>query len=51
MNSKNIIVVGASTGGLEARKELVSGLPEQMPASVFVVWHMLAVPLGYEPPH
>ncbi|HKP69053.1 MAG TPA: chemotaxis protein CheB [Pyrinomonadaceae bacterium] len=40
MNSRNIIVVGASAGGFEALKGLVAGLPPDFPAPVFVVWHM-----------
>lgn len=40
MKSNNIIVVGASAGGFEALKELVLGLPSNLPASIFVVWHM-----------
>ncbi|HUR96645.1 MAG TPA: chemotaxis protein CheB [Pyrinomonadaceae bacterium] len=40
MNSKNIIVVGASAGGFEALKELVAGIPADLDASIFVVWHM-----------
>ena len=40
MASKDIIVVGASAGGFEALKILVAGLPPDLPASVFVVWHM-----------
>jgi two-component system, chemotaxis family, protein-glutamate methylesterase/glutaminase len=40
MNSENIIVVGASAGGFEAIKTLVKGLPKDLPASVFIVWHM-----------
>lgn len=40
MNSKNIIVVGASAGGFEALKQLIGGLPKDFPGSLFVVWHM-----------
>src|SRR5829696_493296 len=40
MNSKNIIVIGASAGGFEALKVLVAGLPLDLPASIFIVWHM-----------
>lgn len=40
MATRNIIVVGASAGGFEALKTLVSGLPPNFEASIFVVWHM-----------
>lgn len=40
MNTRNIIVVGASAGGFEALKKLVGGLPKDFEASIFVVWHM-----------
>lgn len=36
----NLIVVGASAGGLQAVSELVSGFPDDLDASVFVVLHM-----------
>jgi two-component system, chemotaxis family, protein-glutamate methylesterase/glutaminase len=37
MANKNIIVIGASYGGVEAMKELVGGLPERFPATIFFV--------------
>jgi two-component system chemotaxis response regulator CheB len=37
--TKDIIVVGASVGGLEALRTIVGGLPKEFPASVFVVLH------------
>lgn len=40
MGTRNIIVLGASTGGFEALKSLVGGLPEDLQASLFIVWHM-----------
>ena len=39
MSSRNIVVVGASAGGFEALKTLVRGLPADLPASIFIVWH------------
>ncbi|MFL6227181.1 MAG: chemotaxis protein CheB [Pyrinomonadaceae bacterium] len=39
MPGKDIIVVGASSGGVEALMTLVGGLPQDLPASVFVVMH------------
>jgi len=40
MINRNIIVIGASTGGFEALQSLVAGLSPSLPASIFVVWHM-----------
>lgn len=39
-HTKDIVVVGASAGGVPALQELISKLPESFPASVFVVMHM-----------
>ena len=39
MANKDIIVIGASFGGVEALKMLVSGLPKGFHASVFLVQH------------
>ena len=40
MAKKDIVVVGASAGGMEALQNLVSRLPAGLPASVFIVWHL-----------
>src|SRR5262245_51168610 len=40
MPKRNIIVVGASTGGVEALRFLVRNLPEDLPATVFIVLHI-----------
>jgi two-component system, chemotaxis family, protein-glutamate methylesterase/glutaminase len=40
MARKDIVVVGASAGGMDALQKLVAGLPADMPASLFIVWHM-----------
>jgi two-component system, chemotaxis family, protein-glutamate methylesterase/glutaminase len=37
---KDIVVIGASAGGMEALQKLVSRLPADLPASLFVVWHL-----------
>jgi two-component system chemotaxis response regulator CheB len=37
---QDIIVIGASAGGVQALKTLVSGLPGDLPAAVFVVLHL-----------
>ena len=34
------IVLGASAGGFVALQQLVSGLPPELPASLFIVWHI-----------
>jgi two-component system chemotaxis response regulator CheB len=38
--TKDIIVVGASVGGIEALRTIAGGLPKEFPASVFVVLHV-----------
>jgi two-component system chemotaxis response regulator CheB len=40
MAKKDIVVVGASAGGMEALQKLVSRLPRDFPASLFIVWHL-----------
>lgn len=39
-NNHNIIVIGASAGGIEPLKRLVADLPAGLPAAVFVVVHI-----------
>jgi two-component system, chemotaxis family, protein-glutamate methylesterase/glutaminase len=39
-NGRNIIVVGASAGGVLALSELVASLPANLPAAVFAVLHV-----------
>src|SRR3954463_14874603 len=40
MEHRNIIVVGASSGGIDAITRLVAGLPADLEAAVFIVLHM-----------
>ena len=40
MASRDIILIGASAGGVQALSELVGGLPADLPAAVFVVLHV-----------
>jgi two-component system chemotaxis response regulator CheB len=42
MSTRDIIVIGASAGGVEALTELMSQLPPDFPAAVFVVLHISA---------
>jgi two-component system, chemotaxis family, protein-glutamate methylesterase/glutaminase len=39
MAQRDVIVVGASSGGVQALMTMVEGLPENLPAAVFVVVH------------
>src|SRR5919199_1747538 len=49
MAGHDVIVVGASAGGLEALREVVATLPPALPAAVCVVWHMSAESPGLLP--
>src|SRR5215472_10518435 len=40
MPNRDIIVIGASAGGVEALQRLVSQLPASLPAAVFAVMHV-----------
>jgi two-component system chemotaxis response regulator CheB len=47
MAGHDIIVVGASVGGVEALQKLVTQFPEEFPATVFVVQHVFASSAGH----
>jgi two-component system chemotaxis response regulator CheB len=49
MPGHDIIVIGASAGGMEALRDLVRGLPPDLPAALFVVWHIPAYAVGVLP--
>ncbi|HEY0789892.1 MAG TPA: chemotaxis protein CheB [Chthoniobacterales bacterium] len=40
--SRDIVVIGASAGGVEALQKLVAGLPARLPAAIFIVLHTRA---------
>jgi two-component system chemotaxis response regulator CheB len=40
MSHHDIVVIGASAGGIETLTTLVSGLPPDLPAALFVVVHV-----------
>jgi two-component system chemotaxis response regulator CheB len=43
-NGQHLVVVAASLGGLQALKAIVSRLPADFPASMFIVMHIGAWP-------
>ncbi|MBW0000281.1 MAG: chemotaxis protein CheB [Verrucomicrobia bacterium] len=49
MSGKDIIVIGTSTGGSEALQVVVSGLPADLRAALFIVLHISADGLGILP--
>ena len=49
MPGRDIIVIGASAGGVQALMELARGLPEDLPAAVFVVVHTSPISPGILP--
>jgi hypothetical protein len=38
--SRDIVVIGASSGGLKVLQSIVGGLPQNLPASIFIVVHI-----------
>lgn len=49
MANRDIVVIGASAGGVEALRDLCADLPSDIPAAVFVVWHIPTQSLGMLP--
>lgn len=49
MAKRNIIVIGASTGGVEAFQQLIDRLPDHLDAAIFIVWHMAPTLRGVLP--
>src|SRR3954471_11480259 len=40
MARKDIVVIGASAGGMDALQKVVCRFPADLPAAVFIVWHL-----------
>jgi len=49
MKKRNIIVMGASAGGVEALKKLIATLPPDLDAAIFIVWHISPETTGVLP--
>jgi two-component system chemotaxis response regulator CheB len=47
--TRNIIVIGASAGGFAAIREITSGLPTDINASILIVWHISPDVRGFLP--
>lgn len=47
MQGHDIIVIGASVGGVEALSNLVAQFPEDLPATIFVVQHVTPTATGH----
>ena len=46
-NGHDIVVIGTSSGGLEALDELAGQLPAGLPATIFIVQHMAPESTGH----
>src|SRR4051812_21196777 len=40
MAKRNIVVMGGSAGSFEVFKKVAAGLPRELDAAIFIVWHM-----------
>jgi two-component system, chemotaxis family, protein-glutamate methylesterase/glutaminase len=49
MASRDIVVIGASAGGLETLQKLVKPLPPDLGATIFIVLHVHAASPSYLP--
>ena len=49
MEKRDIIVIGASAGGVEALRKLIAPLPADLGAAIFIVWHMAPTIRGMLP--
>jgi len=49
LDKRDIIVIGASAGGFEPLKTIAAGLPADLEASIFIVWHMPPMVRGVLP--
>jgi two-component system, chemotaxis family, protein-glutamate methylesterase/glutaminase len=49
MAARDIIVIGASAGGFEAIPGVLTGLPADLKATVFVTQHVMARAKGWYP--
>ena len=47
MPNRDIIVMGASAGGLSAFNRIIKHLPEQLNAAFFIVWHISPIRRRY----
>jgi len=49
LRRRDVIVIGASAGGVSALQEIVRGLPKNLPASLFIVLHVTPVARSHLP--